>query len=43
VDTLFEGNQKYIRASFLFINDAAKGKAKGYENATFKKSVIELE
>jgi 3-hydroxyacyl-CoA dehydrogenase/enoyl-CoA hydratase/3-hydroxybutyryl-CoA epimerase len=37
VDTLFSKETKnIIRASFLFINDAAKGKAKGYENATFK-------
>lgn len=40
VDTLFSKETKnIIRASFIFIGDAAKGKAKpkGFENATFKK------
>lgn len=40
VDTLFSKETKnIIRASFLFINDAAKGKSKpkGYDNASFKK------
>lgn len=40
VDTLFSKETKnIIRASFLYINDAAKGKSKpkGYDNVTFKK------
>jgi 3-hydroxyacyl-CoA dehydrogenase/enoyl-CoA hydratase/3-hydroxybutyryl-CoA epimerase len=40
VDTLFSKETKnIIRASFLFINDAAKGKSKpkGYHNTSFKK------
>lgn len=40
VDTLFSKETKnIIRASFLFINDAAKGKSKpkGYDYASFKK------
>ncbi|MGO4820659.1 MULTISPECIES: 3-hydroxyacyl-CoA dehydrogenase NAD-binding domain-containing protein [unclassified Flavobacterium] len=40
VDTLFSKETKnIIRASFLYINDAAKGKSKpkGYDNVSFKK------